>query len=766
MQTRPLRLVTVLFAFACLVSAFGARADELDDILNESEKDTGGSLAGGLVMDDGAGGLDFRFRLVRHDDPDTPITPDELYWRAMPIYTAARTTPVRVQVDSADVIGPRDEPGEQPWLLTTVYPTEGTAKLRTGQHTLQPGKIPFRLKDGAVESDHPALRITKQADRVDIRCVAVRLDAINADGVPTPVRIELYSGKLLLLREIASFNPLVVWLPVGCTYESSFGAFRITPDGAIEGVRLGEGVAVTATGLRRTLPPPPPAPLEPFDGKVALKAFGTSDPPLALWTPPLAAPGGMGVPAVRRTDAEALIPGKGNPQSITGKPGPHLVRSPGPGGLFSVADVPAHTLDGAPSPAVAEAASQALGATPEALRWYGIPLPAGTYGTLDYRLQVGSLRGTLPIVVANTAGPLHLVPHRGRRTFARDETASLHALLSGAHAGGEARLMVRRRDGDEPVAMGTVALSAAPDGRRSGRTVRFDVGTLPTGAYELWLALDGTESGRLPITVVDTARRSPFLFHSMSCCTGLWPSDAEGMARLHAMGYEMLTSASGHGGSLSTALPIIDATTAARIRATGVDLPPEAAVGRRYNDYVFDHFLRAGMRHIDNTVLRSRGFYLESLSYHHSLKSDVDRMVRRMQVFTQQTAEYPAFWGTNFSWFPQLFGYVEGGVPTDGHRHLRNQALAETLREAGFTQDSVRLGEPVLHRGKVHPGLTRRKEHERFDEWKQSDDPGKRKQARAWLEEKIRYWAAQMEYGFGKHNRLYTDAIRQVRPGT
>ena len=37
-------------------------------------------------------------------------------------------------------------------------------------------------------------------------------------------------------------------------------------------------------------------------------------------------------------------------------------------------------------------------------------------------------------------------------------------------------------------------------------------------------------------------------------------------------------------------------------------------------------------------------------------------MVRRMQLFTQQTGDYPSFWGVNYNWFPALYGYVEGGV--------------------------------------------------------------------------------------------------------
>ena len=59
--------------------------------------------------------------------------------------------------------------------------------------------------------------------------------------------------------------------------------------------------------------------------------------------------------------------------------------------------------------------------------------------------------------------------------------------------------------------------------------------------------------------------------------------------------------------------------------------------------------LRHRIRIIDLTVIRGYGFYNESLSYHHSYKPSVDRMIRRMQLFTQHTGGYPSWWGVNYS---------------------------------------------------------------------------------------------------------------------
>ena len=64
-------------------------------------------------------------------------------------------------------------------------------------------------------------------------------------------------------------------------------------------------------------------------------------------------------------------------------------------------------------------------------------------------------------------------------------------------------------------------------------------------------------------------------------------------------------------------------------------------------------------------------------------------MIRRMQLFTQQTGDYASFWGVNYNWFPALGGYVEGGVPTDAHTSRRNRALDEAVRTAGFEHVSA-----------------------------------------------------------------------------
>ena len=230
----------------------------------------------------------------------------------------------------------------------------------------------------------------------------------------------------------------------------------------------------------------------------------------------------------------------------------------------------------------------------------------------------------------------------------------------------------------------------------------------------------------------------------MSGCTGLWPTDDSGLELLFDAGIQMATG-TGFSGLLSAQMPAIDPDRAASAAALG--LPPETALHPTDNDLLLERCVRRQMPIIDMCVVRTAGFYMESLSYHHSYQPSVDRMVRRMQIFTQQTADYPSFWGVNYSWFPQLGGYSEGGVPTDA-AHGRPECRAG--RRAGprwFCRRHARR-DPLVSREPVLGQLRRAQK------------------ARAIQEKAVAYWRARLDYGFGRHNKLYNDAVREVRPGT
>lgn len=705
------------------------------------------------VVADGMG-----FRFVSLADPAAKLD-DQLFWRPLPSHTAASATWQTLQVDGADVIAPYRVPDERPWRNELVHPTAGRKEVGEGRHRISPGAIEFRVEGGRFQADHPALAWSEESETVRILCVPVRFGAVDDTGCPVPFPLDIFLGRERLFRSAKAFNPFIAWLPVGLSYASTFGQFAIDADGTLKPGTLGDGVTVSPDGLRRTVsaapPQPPPAgtvalrnPREP-DASITLKAFLT----------PWGAPGGALALALRRAAATRHV-GDDPAEQIRLQPHPRAIGSPGVGRLHAVEPPSTQRLTKAPSAAWERAAAAALAAAPGELEWFRFPLPVSMYGHATFLLSVGELRGTVSALVADLAQPLHLLPHRGRRVFAAGEAPVFHALAPRGFAGGAVDIAARTPKGRRHV-LGTVALPAVPERRFDSRSFTLDLSALPAGQYGLQLERGRERSGVLPITVRPWSVRSPFFLHTMSCCTGVWPSDPEGLRRLRDMGYEMLTMASGHGSTIAGDMPGFEPALA-RV----LDAPGDLGVVRRYNDYVYDNFLAAGLRHIDNTVIRKHSFYLESLSYHHSYQPSVDRMVRRLQIFTQQTADYPSFWGTNFSWFPQLHGYAEGGVPTDGHRAARNAALAAALEKAGFSRGAVRLGEPVLHRGKPNAKLTRRNERKLYDAFKTADDGAKAEKAQAFLQAQIDTWAAEQDFGFGRHNQLYTDAIRQVRPET
>ncbi len=552
------------------------------------------------------------FRLVVADKPAEGIA-SRLFWRYIPAYTAAETSPVRIQLDGDDVIAPRQTPDEAGLGMRTSYPTAGRRELREGQHIINPGNIPLVVKGGRPQSPHPALQFAD--GEVRIRCAPVRFDSVDAAGSPVPSPISVRFGQMPLLRQETRFNPLIIWLPVGVKYSSTFGDFTLTPDGKVEASALAEGVTSVGNGLR-----------------LSLKDIRT---------------------AVSR---------------------PYL-----------------HTGDG-PKP----------------------PL-----------------------------GAVWLVSHRGRSVFAEHEEVTFAIIASRGHKGGEATVLCAPAEppGAKALVLGKLILPPVEQPDFDSRLVTIRMRDIPAGDYRLTVEADGTRSEPLPITIVPWHSRSPFFVHTMSCCTGCWPTSDEGLEVLRSAGVEM-ASCTGHASILDTRMPRPDPAALKNLAG-----PAELSVRPAPNDVLLERLLRHRIRLIDLTVCRAAYFYNEGLSWHHSYKPTVDRMVRNMQLFTQQTADYPSFFGVNYAWFPVLGGYVEGGVPTDAHVGDRNRALAQALVDAGFRNPT-------------------RDERKWYQENKFSADAATREKALKLMQDAVDYWQAQNRLGFARHNRLYNEAIRQVRPET
>ena len=336
---------------------------------------------------------------------------------------------------------------------------------------------------------------------------------------------------------------------------------------------------------------------------------------------------------------------------------------------------------------------------------------------------------------------LWLVAHRGRGVFAEHEEAVFAIIASQGFKGGEATVLCSPAPEGEPLVLGKVALPAVEKAAFDSRLVTIRMRDIPPGDCRLSVQAGEARSAPLPLTIVPWYSRSPFFVHTMSCCTGAWPTNAEGLELLRNAGLEMVTSTA-HASMLDTRMPRLEPAALKDLAG-----PAELTLRPAPNDELLERLLRHQIRLIDLTVCRTAYFYNEGLSWHHSYKPSVDRMVRRMQLFTQQTADYPSFFGVNYAWFPVLGGYVEGGVPTDAHVADRNRALADRLAREGYRNPS-------------------REERKWYQDNKFSAEPAARGKALKTMQEAVDYWHAQNRFGFAEHNKLYNDAVRQVRPET
>ncbi|HEY3325285.1 MAG TPA: hypothetical protein VGP72_32835 [Planctomycetota bacterium] len=643
------------------------------------------------------------------------------FWRTLPGVVAAQTTPPRFWIDGTAVIEPRLRVGSD---KEYTYPVGGRMKLDPGEHVLTPGSIRFTIGSNRFDSPHPALA-AGQGDELLIRCAAVRFEAADESGAPLAVPIKLRLGADSLLREDANFSALTVWLPVGMKYESSFGPFGLSAAGKIEATALPDGVSATAAGLKLVRPrvasvKAAPAPTVSEDGLTLVQSGR-----LACAMPAVVKPGAAPFAAFSRAAYEQEAK---EPFSVS-----HFA-------CVSAAGSSPPSEAKAPDARAASAAAKLLKTTMDDLLWLKLPLPAGYFGAFSFTLtsKAPAIRHTL--LVADTSASLWLVPHCARTAFEQGEVAVYQVVLPSGFKGGEAKVLCRSEA--QPFDLGTVTLPGAEAQEFGARLFTLETHALPPGDYVLWVEAGDAKSGGVPLTIVPAfLSRSPFFVHTMSGCTGAWPTTDEGLDLLRKCGLEMAT-ATGHASMLDLGMP----GTNTDVAGAG-NLPAEMALQSSKNDLLLDRLLRHRLRMIDMAVVRPGSFYNESLSYHHSYQPSVDRMVRRMQIFTQQSGAYPSWAGINYSWFPAWWGYVEGGVPTDPHTKDRNEALAAAVKDAGVSDAS-------------------KEEREWYEKNKLSSDPAAREKALAIMRKAISFWKAREDLAWGKHNALYNNAVRSIRPQT
>jgi len=677
-----------------------------------------------------------RFRLVEADAPSQGID-SRLYWRRLPGATAAATAPIRFRLGDTEIIAPKlNQENLADAKASYSYPTEGSANVPAGRYLLDPGAIPLEFQGGLPVSQHPAVKVV--AGAVHILCAPLRLEAVDERGVPAPTVIRLGSDKGSLVREESAFSVLTLWLPVGGKYQTSFGTVVLRGDGKVDAQasRLAPGVEVTNAGLRKTVSAEPgPRPTAPAE-TVSLRA---TEGALEVFVPPMVAPGETLWMALSRKGYAEVAGRPLSPDQIIclledGAEGSKLPLQVGNG----------------PAEAQRDVAIKSLKTTAEDVAWFSAALPEAMIGPVGLRLKAPKTNEGRATVLVAAAEGLQLIPHRWRTVFADTETAVYQLLIPRGMAACEAQVYVQAGAPDSrPVALARLPLPAVT-AAYDARLFTLNMADLPPGKYRLWVEAGPGRSGRLPLVVVSWLARSPFLTHSMSGCTACWPTSDEGLEMLEASGLEML-SATGHNSLLDTAMPRIDPTLAVRLRrlrsAAGSEMPAELAIMPAANDRLLERLLARRLRLIDLTVCRAHNMYNEGLSYHHSYQPSVDRVIRRMQIFTQQTGDYASFWGVNYSWFPALFGYAEGGVPTDAHVADRNRVLAERVQEAGC---------PPLSKD----------ERGRVTKYMPSPDAKGRAEVLQLVRKAVANWRASHELGWGRHNALYNSAVHEVRPDT
>lgn len=674
------------------------------------------------LLEDAVKGIPLR--LVSATDPELDLA-SRLYWRTFRGAVAAEAVPAEIRIGESVASASQFDPE----LLATggpeskFRPTMGFAKFGSKEKdkVLFPGKIAFSFENGKPATKHPAIKIveTKSGPEIQIRCQPVTFEAVDQRGAPAPQTFDLSNEDKSLFRKAPVISTLTMWLPVGLRYRSMWGQFAIDASGTLQvgNSKLPPGVQVTEHGLRKVAATQvPKSALKPVSEVIAIPAIK----PVKLFAPLRIDPGQPLLLAMDRTAYQESFE--------TPVAADHFSVKRPENSLVTAKDAEA------PSQETVIRAAQRLGVKADRLAWFSLPLNAdlGAHA-VTIETKAGPVQHRY--VVSSLGQGMYVVPPRLRTIFSRQERPEFSVLLPGGFPGGKATVFAGDRE------CGTLELPAVDRSVRfDARTVELDMSSLPVGDSSLLIRCGDSATQPLPITIVSLSPRSPFLMHFMAW-GGAPPESEEGLQALADAGLEMVV----HGTPLEFVMPKIDEDLAEAFDKGAERLPPELCLTRTRNDERLQRMLKHRLRLVDFAVSRQHGFYNEGLSYHHSHPASVERVIRNLQIFAQQVADYPSFAGINYSWFPQMYGYVEGGVPTDAWVGERNRHLSENLEQEGIRP--------------LTPD-----EHKWYLEHRGDTDEKTRKKVLVLQAQAVKHWKQSYELGFGRHNKLYNDAIRAVRP--
>ena len=714
------RFLVILTLLYCSFAMAGEAANDFDELDKELGIEDGPDAGDGLGLPTGMpGGTGepalpdkgpYTIELVTWDDPKMPIDAVSVN-RSFEGSLTVVHWPLDIRLNKLLVTPPDVHFHKDAGQLLSLKSRRKTG-LSDGIHRFTPGDAAFEVKGIDIKPLSPAVLVDEETIR--LRLVPVTFESTNAERTRWfPFRPILRAGELDLIKRFEKVGPplarrpcwrLTMYLPAGQEYKSSWGMFRIGNEGEVEAARLARGVTLTGRALHLVQELP----------KTATKSAEQ------LFHATLGEGTRVSGPLVWARGEEVRL-------SLDAHPG---AKPP-------VAELRFHSRPSTSVPLkLVPEAREADATRGHAAQTYRIEWDSPWVGPARLHIEYadGELERDIAVV---PSGRLHVFTRLQRSAYLDNEKIEVRIVAKGAPSKNAALLLLQ--DSRPDFRIGSFALR----GRASEIVfATIDASAIAPGDYELVARAGDDQSGTLPITIRACTRKSNLLVSNITICTGGWNTEPQwrAPARQAALGAEMLTRA-GHDGYAYPYVHGTDPKLAAALQRAG--LPVGYARIPAEGGQFLDECVRHGIGYIDY-VSPYKGWYLEGLSFHHSYPPDVARWIRREQIMFGAGADYPSYWGVNYTWFPKLFGYSEMGVDTDIRKRDRNRTLSENLRKQGLKPFS-REEWHFLHRNRG------------------SKDPevlARMKELRNRQVDLVRGYAD----AFREHFQLYAEHIKEVRP--